>query len=569
MTFPPRTTWLVVALTCMTIGLVFGISGYPLLDPDEGRNAEVAREMAETNDYAIPRLNSLPYVDKPVVFFAVAAAFIEILGPTELAVRLAPLLFTCLTLTAVWWFAARLYGRTSAWTATIATGTMPLTLAFARTVIFDSALTFFVVTSLIGLYFTIEDDGPRAPWWSSLGFLSIGMGLLTKGPIALALPLMIVIPFAIWRRRAKKLLDPVGLLLLVAAVLPWVAVMSRSVPDFLRYVVLTETTGRLFTDELRRTGPFWYFLPIIVAGSLPWSLLVLPAWKSARRELNQPLLQDPRLVFWLLWILVPLVFFSLSQSKRPQYMVPLMPAIGLLVCHLWCVGSERARGLRATSVGLTALAVILGLAPLIVGQLLDVDPDIAAAIGPTSLVLAGATFTSATGIWLLPRRIPIALALLSVPAAAIPLGSTELMKAIGRDRSTRAAADAIADVMQPNTEIVTIDAFPLSMPFYLNRTLTMSTTDGSELTSNYLTRYLDSFRTRLDSPLKSGDWWLTAITTCNRPRIFIVRSGNVTVRRVLDGRLRLIVDNGRYAAYGPCDVQALALRTASRDERDD
>src|SRR5574341_1714788 len=108
-----------LALAIMLLGLVYGLAAYPLLDPDEGRNAEVAREMAATNDYVLPRLDGLPYPDKPVLFFAVTAAAMELLGPGVLAARLPPLLFTLGTLALVGWFARRRGGSEAAWTAMV------------------------------------------------------------------------------------------------------------------------------------------------------------------------------------------------------------------------------------------------------------------------------------------------------------------------------------------------------------------------------------------------------------------------------------------------------------------
>jgi 4-amino-4-deoxy-L-arabinose transferase-like glycosyltransferase len=542
----------------MTVGLVSGLSGYPLLDPDEGRNAEVAREMAATNNYVLPHLNGLPYVDKPVIFFAVTAASIELFGVTEFAVRLAPLLFTGLTLVVVWCFSNRLYGRSGAWIATIATGTMPLTLGFARTVIFDSALTFFVTGAIATFFLAMEDDTGHRQSWTALAFACIALGILTKGPIALALPLLVAVPYGIWRRRWRVLVDPVGWLLVVALVLPWVAAVSRDVPDFVPYVLFTETVGRLFTDELRRTGPFWYFIPIVLAGSLPWSLVAISGWRAAQRDAGQRPLSDRRLVLALLWIVVPLVFFSLSQSKRPQYMVPLMAPVGLVVCHLWTTATERPRGVRAASIPLMIVAGIMGAASLVVPNLIEVTPGVAEAIGFTSLVLAGTTFVAAFSVWLLPPRTTVVLALFSLPAAAIPISSLGLMKAIGDDRSAHGAAVAITPNLQPTTEIVAIDTYPLSLPFYLDRTLTLATTDGSELTSNYLVRYLDRFRTRMDTSLRPADWWLEALTNCSRPRIFVTGSNNSDVRDILASRLRMIIDDRDIAVYGPCDVEVLA-----------
>src|SRR5215471_14031896 len=117
------TVWAVVA----AIALAVQLGGWPLLDADEGRNGEVGREMAATNDYVMPRLDALPYVDKPIVYFAAEAAVIEILGPTETAARLPALLFTLLTAALVAWFARRVWGADEAWLSAFVLLSMPLT----------------------------------------------------------------------------------------------------------------------------------------------------------------------------------------------------------------------------------------------------------------------------------------------------------------------------------------------------------------------------------------------------------------------------------------------------------
>ena len=385
MTTLGRHRWTVATLAIVLVGLSFRINGYPLLEPDEGRNAEIAREMAVSNDYLIPRLNGLPYADKPVLYFAVGAISMEILGASELAARLPSLLFTLATLTLVWWFGTKTLGAIGGVVAAAATGAAPLTLAFARTVIFDSALTFFVALSIFGFYLAAEiprsevesTKRGRAAWMTVLGWVGLALAVLTKGPIGLALPLMVMLPYLGWRKRVDALWDPVAVLIFVAIVLPWIFVMSREVPDFLEYALVTETFKRLTTDELHRTGPIWYFVPIIVAGSLPWSVVALSGWKQGRPWRGASGSWDPRVVLLLLWIVVPLVFFSLAQSKRPHYVLPLIPPIGLLVGLLWRDGQGRGRGrphgARGGGVALVACGVILFAAPTIVGALLDVN----------------------------------------------------------------------------------------------------------------------------------------------------------------------------------------------------
>jgi hypothetical protein len=152
-----RPSWGVIAASAILAGaFLYQIDGYALLDPDEGRNAEVAREMAATGDFVLPHLNGVPYLDKPLVFFATAAAFTKAFGPTPLAARLAPLLFTVLALGVLAYFARRLWGRGSAGTAVVAAASTPFVLAYSRTVIFDSAVMLWVMLALLGFYLAVE-----------------------------------------------------------------------------------------------------------------------------------------------------------------------------------------------------------------------------------------------------------------------------------------------------------------------------------------------------------------------------------------------------------------------------
>jgi 4-amino-4-deoxy-L-arabinose transferase-like glycosyltransferase len=304
----------------LAAGFLYQVDGYALLDPDEGRNAEVAREMAQSNDYVLPHMNGLPYVDKPVLFFATQALLMEALGPTVLAARLAPLLFTTAAVAVVAWFAGIMFGPGGRGTALVATATTPFVLAYSRTVIFDSAVMLWVLLALIGFYQTVERrvDGRAAGWWAALAWAAMGLGILTKGPVALALPLMVAAPYALWRRAARALFDPAAILLFAAIAMPWVFAVDQDVPGFLTYAVVTETARRLTTDELGRTGPLWYFVVIFPVAALPWSAVLLGALWQRRSAVRQP--PDHRAVFLAAWMLVPLLFFTLSQSKRPQYL---------------------------------------------------------------------------------------------------------------------------------------------------------------------------------------------------------------------------------------------------------
>ncbi len=606
MTVTRKTLWLSACTALVLAGLAFDLDGYPLLDPDEGRNAEVAREMAVTNDYLLPRLNGLPYLDKPVLYFAAAAVAIEVLGPTELAVRLPSLLFTVGTLLLVAWFAARLYAKDAAWIAAIATGAAPFTLAYARTVIFDAALTLFVVLALIGFYLAVEHgaaassdrvaghpprDGPGEPptqrpdgegpvrpaatTWVAIAWMAMALGVLTKGPIAVALPLMVALPYAVWRRRARALFDAVALLLFVALVLPWILAVSREIPEFLRYALITETARRLTTAELGRTGPLWYFLAVLPAAALPWSVVVIAGWIERRRRgptrsregqdttAAEDAGFDRRLVFLVLWILVPLLFFTLSQSKRPQYLLPLIPAVGLLVAGLWHDARDRLPGMRPAAIALLGLGLCFLLGRELIANLVPASPAVAQAIPGTAVALGTVAVAAGLIALLAARRWEVALLCLSLPVAAIPFVSRELMDAIGEERSAAPVAEAVARVAGPETQVVGVRAFPLGLPFYLRRTILLSTVDASELTSNYLARHSRKWRNAPGSPLRPPGWWREVLAACQRPRIFVIRTQDAEARDLLEPQLPVVVRTRKYAAYGPCALSNLAAARAA------
>jgi 4-amino-4-deoxy-L-arabinose transferase len=554
----PRLPALAAGLLALA-GLTWNLGGYALLEPDEGRNAEVMREIATGGPWWLPRLNGLPYVDKPIVHFAAGAVAVRAFGATETAARLPALAFTLGTILVVGAFARRTIGPDAGWHAAVITAATPFTLAYARTVIFDATLTFFVTAALAAFFLAVEaarHDRP-ADRWILAGWAAVGLGVLTKGPVALAFPLLVAVPYAVWRRRVWTVLDPTGLLLLLAMVLPWVFAMSSVVPDFLRYVLFVETAQRLGTDALGRTEPWWYFLPMLCAAALPWSLLLARAFPHAWAAVRARRL-DPRVIYGVLWILLPLLLFSLSRSKRPQYLLPLIPPVGLLVAFWWSQYRDRLVGARLAGAGLMVLGgTLLVLAPVIPGWF-DTRSAVGGAIGPTAVRLGIVTLASGMAAVFLARRGTWALPALVLPVAAIPFVSMTLMDRIGEDRSSRAAAAAVRPFLTAESEIIAVATYPLSLPFYLGRTLTLATADGHELTSNYIVRRHERLRALAGSTLRPPGWWEEALATCDRPRLFVVPVDRRDVRDRLESSLALLAMTRKFAIYGPCGGGMLA-----------
>ena len=529
----PATVSLKVWLLICAVAIAIQLGGPALIDSDEGRNAEVAREMAETNDYVVPRLNALPYLDKPILYFAAQAAFMEVLGPVELAARLPAYLFTLATAALIFWFARRRIGEEEAWVSAIAYLAMPLTIAFARTVIFDSTLTFFIVLATLAFYEAIETADRR---WTVLAWAGMAAGVLTKGPVAIAVPLLAVLPYAVWRKSARSLWSFAGLLAFVVIVAPWIWLVSRVVPDFLHYALVTETAARLTSEEFQRSGPPWYYVPYVLAGAGPWTIGAIAAWRQWDRA-------DRRVVFLLAWIIVPLLFFSISESKRPQYILPLMPAIAMLIGLSW-----RNLRYRAAAIPLLVTGFIFAAGPFL-PAFRKMAPDL---LGPARFAATAfaVAFLAGGVVAVLSRSRKLALIALSMPMVAIPLLSAPLLHAVAERRSAKSLVAAFSRQVPPQTDVIGVEAYTGSMGFYLGRPIVIATDDASELTSNYILRRYDRFAARPGSPVKPVSWFMQNLDTCCAPRVYVVRDDDPHHHRLLESRgARLLVAGTHYFAY--------------------
>jgi 4-amino-4-deoxy-L-arabinose transferase-like glycosyltransferase len=524
---PLLVAWALVIVIC----LGWGLGSTPLGDQDEGRNGEVAREMAESNDYVLPHLNGLPYIDKPVLSFAATAAVMEILGPTELAARSVPFVCTMVTALLVGLCAGRWYGREAGWVAGIVAVTAPLPLAFSRIVILDAMLALIVTSSLLAFLVAIEARADRRPErsWTLIAWAAIGLGILTKGPVALAVPLMVATPYAVWRRASWAVWNPLGPLLAAAIVTPWLWFMEDRLPGYLRYVAITETWQRVASDELRRTQPWWYFLVIAGFGFFPW-------WPLAFGRGNSTTSREPKRVFAILWLVIPLVFFSISKSKLPQYILPLMPSIALLVASRWSTARELPR--RATTVSLVGWSVFaLAVAAAGFGALEQtrIKPELLAVLPTPALCMAAVCLVSV--VWavaaLRSRRGPWLIAALSLPMVALPVVLHPVITTALEGRSERELATLIRTELPAETEVAGFKTWRPSLSFYLRRPVPIMSQDGDELRSNYILRTYDRWvdPNGLLRPIPSNQM---DIVRCSQPRVILVYARRAEDQELMD-----------------------------------
>jgi 4-amino-4-deoxy-L-arabinose transferase-like glycosyltransferase len=335
--------------------------------------------------------------------------------------------------------------------------------------------------------------------------------------------------------------------------LPWFIAVTMRVPEFPHYAFVRETFERFTTPRFHRTAPFWYYFPIIPVAAFPWIVPAcarLTAWKATWATRRDRASAD---AIWLAaWVLGPLAMFTLNQSKLPQYMLPLMPAFALAAAR-----TLSTAGPRAVWRPYVALATVLGVLLVAFPRgLLDTVPLTAAersAIPPLAMTLGIVLLVSATCQAVAATRRSTGLALVgyAMVVMAFPFAAAPLMAAVGDDRSAATLSAAIRAAEGTRVEVLGVAAYPPSLPFYLGSTIAVATARAEELTSNYIAAYHERLRVLPHSPLRPVDSWTVILDTCPAPTVFVTRAGNASVRARL-AALPLIIDDGRYAAYGPC-----------------
>jgi 4-amino-4-deoxy-L-arabinose transferase-like glycosyltransferase len=479
-----RKSWMLGTAAILCTVLWFALLAHrPLYEPDEGRYAEIPREMLSGGDWVIPHLNALVYLEKPPLQYWLTALAFRGFGQSEFTARLCTGLAGYLSLAAVFFLGLKLWGFDAGVRALMFTSASTLFVLLGHQLTLDMLLSFFLLASL-GCFLLAQENRDNPRQWRSwmLGcWIAMAFAVLTKGLIGVLIPGATLASYVIWQRDwplLRRLNFRWGLPLFVAIAAPWFVLAARANAQFLRFFFVREHFQRYLTPIEHRTEPWWFFAPVLAVGIMPWlpqaaRALVLPFTERAPRGQ----FVAPRLL-WI-WCVFVLVFFSISSAKLIPYILPAIPALALLCA------SQRSSDSRGSLLmgAFLSLASSLGLMGYASGWWGSVEarallPMIHPVLIATRALLALGAVISA--LCALRGRLRAALAALS---AAWFLASGSILVAADYAQSSFSAKD-VALVLRrqiaadpkgdtARAPIFAVQSYEQSLPFYLQRPLVL------------------------------------------------------------------------------------------------
>ncbi|MCC6610623.1 MAG: glycosyltransferase family 39 protein [Burkholderiales bacterium] len=479
MTAPASRGLALAVLIVLTAAWFAGLGHRKLFRTDEGRYAEIAREMVATGDWLTPRLNGYQYFEKPPLqYWATAAAFTAF-GPSEWTARLWTALtgFACILFT--WYAANRVRGPPVGLFAAAVTASAFLFAGLGHFASLDMGVAAFLAIAVFA--FVLAQRDPATPAerrrWMVAAWAAMALATLSKGLIGFVLPAGAVAAYVLLERDWRLLGRMhwlAGSAVFATIAVPWFVAVSLANREFFDFFFVHEHFERFLTRAHGRYAPWWYFVPILLAGLVPWTLMLFPA--LARLPSAEPGVRFRPLRFLAVWAGVVFVFFSASSSKLPSYILPVVPALSVLIGTELAVAGRRWILAQAVVGAIGGLVAVLA-APHLVPRW--ADDDLPAGLLQAALpwiVAAAAAFTAGSvasaGLEWRGRRTGAVLALALGALASVLLASA----AYERLSPVYSAYDSVARAapgIPADAPFFLVETFDHSLLFYLRRTATM------------------------------------------------------------------------------------------------
>jgi len=520
--------------------LFYQLGGAALFEPDEGRNAEKAREILFLSDWITPHENFHPVLDKPIFFYWLIALSYKLMGVSEWAARLPSALAALGCVALVYFFTRAHWGKLQAlWSGLILLTSLEFFI-LARVVIFDMPLTFFTTLALCAFYGASHSDDAnhrRMLCWLMYG--AVGVATLIKGLIGIVLPGIVMVCYLSLTRQwsmSRRLCIVRGSLMFLAIVLPWYLEMDARHEGYLRYYFWDEHIARFAGDQFNRAQPWYYFILVGLIGFFPWTLL----WPFLASSIRLRVSEDKNL-FLILWIGLPFLFFSASKSKLPHYILPIFPALAILTAsqlvNMFHQSAQKAQAVLSLTWAAYATVVFYFLIgfwhPVILPR--AIVPGVMGM--PRHLWIYGAL------VLLLPlllsfRKISrhiqhqaqryLLQAIIMILFLAL---SAQAMIAVSAARSAIGLSKKALRLITPETQVVFYDTYLAGMGFYLHSERPLWVVTQSKKKRTFLGNYYALGRraepqTRWGKALLDFDEFGNQWRTTKRPLLILVKEKN-------------------------------------------
>lgn len=419
-----RIGWAGLIIATLYVCYFSHLGAIGFVGPDEPRYAWIARAMVETGDWVTPRLYGQPWFEKPVLYYWEAALSFKFLGVSEATARLPSALSALFATLALAWLALRIHGReTARWLLLLlptTVGMIGFSHAAATDMPFSGMLTIAMVCAAAVLGLVRGERTPiltGTPWLALILFgFFLGLAVLAKGPAGIILCGGAVFFWALFTKRwrdAFRLLHPVAIAVFCLTALPWYVLCARRNPTFFHVFIIEHNFNRFLTPEFQHIQPFWYYIPIFLLAIIPW-IVPLAAWLRdvAKPWRANPLRTDAAALYLAVWCAFTLLFFSVSKSKLPGYILPAVPPFLLLLSASVANRlAPQARKLRWIGIGCGVTLLCLVISFVFWGERIPFAVDYFPP-GPLSLVLVVVILTGLVTIILgLRKRSRVAMAL--------------------------------------------------------------------------------------------------------------------------------------------------------------
>lgn len=456
------------------------LGAYHLMDPDEGRYNQIPREMILSGDFITPHLNGVEYFEKPIFQYWFTAIMMKIFGFGEFTGRILPALSGIGCVALAGFLGTMMYSKKVGLLASAILATSCLNLVVSSINILDMALTLFMTSCMVFFYAFERTEKKK---WLIAFYIAMGFGVLTKGLVAIILPFGILFWYVIFTKRPRlflKLFYLPGILAFLIVTVPWFYLVCQANHDFFYFFFIREHFLRFTTKMHDRFQPWWFFMPFVIIGMLPWTGFLVSLFNK-RGVIRQTTSERNRfdIIYLLLWFFIIFIFFSISDSKLVPYIMPCWMPLAILIAasikRFEVANSWLSHSFFINS--FLSLAFVFALVGYVLSSnYLTIDEFIAEGGLLTASLFIGTI--ASIFVWLKTKRFRCTVSVLCIMGFFFGLGLHDVQEQVHNNQSAYYVSQKINELQPQDALIVNYGDFYHGVPYYTNQRVALADFKG-------------------------------------------------------------------------------------------